>query len=138
LHERYVVVRRHAHPLAAAPRTDRAALARLDYVLVRLHSAIARAMRELDLLGRVRLSIPHFMVLPRILAATDLAVVMPERLSREFRELGRYAVWRPRVGLPTFDVAVHWFWRFEGDAGNRWLRERIVGLFGESDGTRRS
>ncbi len=138
LHERYVVVIRGNHPLATTRHIDRAALGKLDYVLVRSHSAIARALRELDLVQRIRLSIPHFMVLPRILAETDLAVVMPERLSAEFRELGEYAVLRPSVGLPTFDVSVHWHWRFEGDAGNRWLRERIVALFGERDGTRRS
>jgi hypothetical protein len=40
-------------------------------------------------------------------------------------------VWRPR-GLPRFDVSVHWFWRYTNEPGNRWLRERIVGIFGES------
>ena len=44
---------------------------------------------------------------------------------------GPYAIWRPRVGLPRFDVDVHWFWRFEHEPGNRWLREKIVTLFGE-------
>jgi hypothetical protein len=79
----------------------------------------------------VRLSIPHFMVLPRILAETDLAVVMPLRLSEAFGQMGDYAVWRSRVGLPSFDVCVHWAARFAGDAGNRWLRELIVALFRE-------
>ncbi len=132
LHERYVVVMRRGHPRAAVPRVDRAALARLDYALVRAHPATEAALRDLGLAERIRLSIPHFMVLPRILAETDLAVIMPERLSAEFGALGDYTVWRPRVGLPTFDVSVHWSWRFEGDAGNRWLRERIVRLFAEN------
>ena len=74
---------------------------------------------------------PHFMVLPRILAETDLAVVMPARLADVFREMGDYAVWRPRVGLPAFDVSVHWSWRYEGDPGNRWLRELVLSLFRE-------
>jgi DNA-binding transcriptional LysR family regulator len=130
LHERYVVVLRRRHPLARL-RPGRAALGRLDYVLVRAHSATLRALRELGLAERIRLSIPHFLVLPRILAETDLAAVMPERLSAEFARMGDYVVWRPRVGLPTFDVGVHWYWRFEGEPGNRWLRDRIVRLFGE-------
>jgi len=130
LHERYVVVMRRGHPLERA-KPLRAALARLDYVLVRSHSATARALRSLGLADRVRLSIPHFMVLPRILAETDLAVVMPWRLYEEFRLLGRYTVWRPRVGLPEFDVAVHWSSRHTGDPGHRWLRELIVQLFRE-------
>lgn len=130
LHERYVVVMRRGHPLERA-KPGRAALAKLDYVLVRSHSATARTLRALGLADRIRLSIPHFMVLPRILAETDLAVVMPWRLYEEFRQLGRYTVWQPRVGLPEFDVAVHWSPRQAGDPGHRWLRELIVRLFRE-------
>jgi DNA-binding transcriptional LysR family regulator len=130
LHERYVVAMRERHPLASL-RFGRSALARLDYVLVRSHPATAEALRQRGLASRIRLSIPHFLVLPRILAETDLAVVMPSRLYDAFAQMGAYAVWRPRAGLPAFDVSVHWNWRFTGDPGNRWLRERIVALFGE-------
>ncbi len=45
--------------------------------------------------------------------------------------MGEYAVWRPRVGLPAFDVSVHWSWRFAGDPGSRWLRELVISLFRE-------
>lgn len=130
LHERYVVVMRRGHPLARA-RPGRAALARLDYVLVRAHPATTRVLHDLGLADRIRLSIPHFMVLPRILAETDLAVVMPSRLYDEFARLGRYTVWRPRVGMPSFDVSVHWIARYAADPGLRWLRERIAQLFRE-------
>lgn len=129
LHEQYVIAMRADHPLAGE-RPTRAALARLSYVLVRSHPATARAIDTLGLRERVRLTLPHFMVLPSILADTELAAVMPERLSDAFRRLGRYAVWRMR-GLPSFDVSVHWFRRYEHDAGNRWLRETIVAMFGE-------
>jgi DNA-binding transcriptional LysR family regulator len=130
LSERYVVAMRRGHPMARA-RPSRAALARLDYALVRSHPAIARALDAAGLTARVRLSIPHFMVLPRILAETDLAVVMPLRLYETFARMGDYAVWRSRVRLPAFDVGVHWAPRFSGDAGNRWLRETVVALFRE-------
>jgi DNA-binding transcriptional LysR family regulator len=130
LHEQYVVVLRADHPLARQ-RATRAALARLSYVLVRSHPATARAIDALGLRDRVRLTLPHFMVLPRILADTELAVIMPRRLSDAFRRLGRYTVWSTR-GLPRFDVSVHWYRRYAQDAGNRWLRELIVELFGEN------
>ena len=130
LHERYVVVMRRGHPLAHL-RPTRAALARLDYALVRAHPATTRALHDLGLADRIRLSIPHFMVLPRILAETDLAAVMPSRLYAEFARMGRYVMWRPRVGMPSFDVSVHWAARFAGDPGLAWLRERIVQLFRE-------
>jgi len=130
LHERYVVAMRRGHPLAKL-RPTRASMARLEYVLVRAHPATTHALHDLGLADRIRLSIPHFMVLPRILAETDLAVVLPSRLYAVFAQMGRYVMWRPRVGLPSFDVAVHWAARFAGDPGNAWLRERIVKLFRE-------
>jgi DNA-binding transcriptional LysR family regulator len=131
LSERYVVVMRKGHPAAFRTPT-RKALASLQYALVRSHPATGRALEELGLLGRVILELPHFMVLPRILSETDLVAVMPSRLADTFMTMGDYVVWRPRVGLPSFDVSVHWFWRFTNEPGNRWLRERIVAMFGEA------
>jgi DNA-binding transcriptional LysR family regulator len=130
LSEQYVVVMRAAHPIARRKPT-RAALALLRYALVRSHPATLRALTELGLTDRIALELPHFMVLPRILAESDLAAMMPSRLADAFNELGDYAVWRPRAGLPRFDVSVHWYRRFDNEPGNRWLRERIVALFGE-------
>ena len=99
---------------------------------MRSHPATGRALAELGLAERVQLELPHFMVLPRILAETDLAAIMPSRLADTFKAMGDYVVWRPRVGLPRFDVSVHWVWRFTNEPGNRWLRERIVAIFGEA------
>jgi DNA-binding transcriptional LysR family regulator len=131
LSERYVIVMRAGHP-AAARKPTRAALARLQYALVRSHPATGRALAEMGLTERIVLELPHFMVLPRILAETDLAAMMPSRLADTFKALGHYVVWRPRIGMPRFDVSVHWFWRFTNEPGNRWLRERVVEIFGES------
>ena len=130
LSEHYVVLMRAGHPLATRAPT-RAALARLHFAVIRSHGATARALKDLGLSANIRLSMPHFLVLPRILAETDLAVVMPARLADVFRAMGDYAVWRPRVGLQAFDVSIHWSWRYAGDPGTRWVRELIVALFGE-------
>ena len=130
LSERYVALMLAEHPLARRAST-RAALRALDYVVVRSHPATTRALLDLGLGGNIRLEIPHFLVLPRILEATDLAALMPQRLAGVFRASGDYVEWRPRIGLPSFAVSVHWYWRFGGDPGNRWLRERIVALFRE-------
>jgi len=130
LSERYVVVTRAGHPLASRAPT-RATLARLRYAVVRSHGATERALDNLGLAANIRLSMPHFLVLPRILSETDLAVVMPARLAEVFRTMGDYIVWRPRVGMRPFDVSVHWSSRYADDPGNRWLRELIVALFVE-------
>jgi len=131
LSERYVIVMRAGHPMAGRSPT-RAAMRQLAYALVRSHPATARSLADLGLTDRIVLEIPHFMVLPRILAETDLAAMMPARLADTFKALGNYVIWRPRVGLPRFDVSVHWFWRFTNEPGNRWLRMHIVDIFGEA------
>jgi DNA-binding transcriptional LysR family regulator len=130
LHEKYVVLMRADHPMARS-KPSAAALKRLHFVLVRSHSDTALALQDLGLQDNIRLALPHFMVLPRILAEADLAVMMPARLSQAFAQMGKYKVWTPKVGLPAFDVSVHWYWRFAGDPGNRWLRELIASLFRE-------
>ena len=78
---------------------------------------------------RLRLVTEHFMVLPAIVRATDLAAVMPRNIARGFE--GGYAIVEPAFPERDFEVALHWSRRFEADPGNRWLREQIVELFAE-------
>jgi DNA-binding transcriptional LysR family regulator len=130
LRERYVVLMRSRHPSARKAPT-RAALRSLQYVLVRSHPAIGRALTDLGLRDNVRLELPHFLALPRILAETDLAAMVPERVAAAFATMGDYAEWRLRTGLPAFAVSVHWYWRYAGDPGVRWLRDVFVALFRE-------
>lgn len=121
LEERYVVLLRRDHPLAGGL-TDRAALERLDFILVKSHVEPARALHTLGLEPRIRLALPHFMVVPAILAATDLAVILPLRPAQRFARLHDLQVAEPDLGLPPFTVAMHWNWRFQHDPGHRWLR----------------
>jgi DNA-binding transcriptional LysR family regulator len=127
LQERYVVLLRRGHPLAAALR-DRSALERLDFVLVASHAEPARALHLLGLQARIRLTLPHFMVVPPILAATDLAVILPLRPALRFAALHDLQVVEPDLGLPPFMVAMHWTWRSAHDPGHRWLRGHAAAM----------
>lgn len=124
LQERYVVLLRQGHPLARALR-DRAALERLDFILVASHAEPARALHLLGLQPRIRLTLPHFMVVPGIVAATDLAVVLPLRPAQRFAARHGLQVVQADLGLPPITVAMHWTWRHAHDPGHRWLRERV-------------
>ncbi|WP_240636108.1 LysR family transcriptional regulator [Caldimonas tepidiphila] len=122
LDERYVVLLRRGHPLAGRLQ-GREALQQLDFILVSSHVEPARALHLLGLESRIRLTLPHFAVVPSILAATDLAVVMPLRPARTFARRHALQVVEPDLGLPPFTVWLHWYWRFHNDPGQRWLRE---------------
>jgi len=127
LEERYVVLLRRGHPQAADLR-DRGALASLSFVLVASHTEPARALHRLGLDGRIRLTLPHFLVVPPILAATDLALVLPRRPALRFAVQHGLQVVEPDLGLPPFPVAMHWSWRQAHDPAHRWLRERALAM----------
>jgi len=144
LNDRYIVLLRAQHPfvltaLAALagrrrkpqPAALLASLNTLDFVAVRSHSDTLRILQMLQLEDRLRLTTDHFMVLPAIVKATDLAVVMPRNIALTFAEQGGYAIVEPPFPLRDFSVSLHWSKRFERDPGNRWLRSVLVGLFEE-------
>jgi DNA-binding transcriptional LysR family regulator len=128
--ERYVVIARADHPRLGA-RPAPAALAQLDYVVVRHHTETVRLLDRLGLNDRIRLSTPHFMVIPAIVVATDLVVVLPLRIATKFAQDGRLRIVQPRWDVPDFDIGLHWSWRAQNDPANRWLRELAIGIFRE-------
>jgi DNA-binding transcriptional LysR family regulator len=136
LDERYVVLLRKGHPLARSIR-DRAALHRLDYILVKSHAEPAKALHKLGLDSRIRLALPHFNVIPSIVAATDLAVIVPARPAAHYARIAGLLVLEPDIGLPPFTVSLHWYWRVHNDPGNRWLRELILRLYQDAPRARR-
>ncbi len=127
LTERYVVLLRGGHPLAGRLR-DRAALERLEFIVVQSHTEPARALHRLGLESRIRLALPQFMVVPAILEATDLAVVLPLRPALRFAARHALQVVEPDLGLPPFPVAMHWHWRHTHEPGHAWLRERALAM----------
>ncbi len=130
----YVVLLRSGHPFtvrrrAAPPLMER--LRELEFVAVRSHADTLRILQQAQLEDRVRLTAEHFMALPAIVHATDLAVVMPRNIARGFAANGGYAIVEPAFALRDFTVSLHWSRRFEAEPGNRWLRGVIEQLFKE-------
>ncbi|MDB5858034.1 MAG: LysR family transcriptional regulator, partial [Ramlibacter sp.] len=123
---------RQDHPFARKRRSAKALLedlAQLEFVAVRTHADTLHILQLLRLEDRLRLTTEHFMVLPSIVRATDLAAVMPRNIARGFE--GGYAIVEPDFPQRDFVVSLHWSRRFESDPGNRWLRGLIAQLFKE-------
>ncbi len=146
--DRYVVMVRDGHPVlqraavparpagraatAARPTRRGVALAdlrKLDFVAVRSHSQTVHILELLGLQDRVRLSASHFLALPAIVRSTDLAVVMPGHIARDFAAAGGHAVIESRLPLQDFTVSLHWSRRRESDPALTWLRGLIQKLF---------
>ena len=132
LDDRYVLLLRAGHPLVKSSRgrpPSMAELRRVELVAARSHSDTLRILKMLKLEGQLRMTTTHYLVLPAVVRATDLGVVMPRNIAREFNADGGYAILEPRFPLRDFTVSLHWSRRFEADPGNRWLRQTLVDLF---------
>ena len=132
LEDRYVVLLREGHPFTRKRRNGAALLAalrELEFVAVRSHADTLRIVEQAHLEDRLRLVTEHFMVLPSIVRATDLAAILPRNIARSFE--GGYAIVEPAFPARDFVVSLHWSRRFEADPGNRWLRAVIGELFRE-------
>jgi DNA-binding transcriptional LysR family regulator len=132
LGDRYVVLLREGHPFTRKRRSGQAlleALRELEFVAVRAHADTLRIAQQMQLQDRLRLVTEHFLVLPEIVKATDLAAIMPRNIARTFG--GGYAVVEPAFPQRDFVVSLHWSRRFEADPASRWLRDLVVELFRE-------
>ena len=122
--EEYVTLRRRQ------PRgTGRAC----DYIAVTSHPPTLAILAETGLLDRVKLSIPHFMVVPAILAESDYAVIVPRTVAHAFRRYGlvdeSQHVSQLTLAHRHFDVGLFWTRRHETDPGHRWMRALFIELF---------
>ncbi|MEP6792111.1 MAG: LysR substrate-binding domain-containing protein, partial [Ramlibacter sp.] len=132
LKDRYIVLLRKGHPFTRRRLAGKAlleGLKQLEFVAVRTHADTLRILQLLQLEDRLRLTTEHFMVLPAIVRATDLAVVMPRNIAEGFSQEGGYTIVEPPLPLRDFVVSLHWSKRFETDTGNRWLRQLITALY---------
>jgi DNA-binding transcriptional LysR family regulator len=128
---RQLVLLRAGHPFTRKRRTPaqlRQALRELEFVNVRTHADTLHILQRLQVEDRLRLTTEHFMVLPAIVRATDLAVVMPRNIAEGFMAEGGYAIVEPPVAGREFAVSLHWSRRFEADPGNAWLRALIQSM----------
>jgi DNA-binding transcriptional LysR family regulator len=132
LQDRYVVMLREGHPFAERARekvVKPAELGRLAFVAVRSHSDTLRILELLNLQDHIRLFASHFHALPAIVRETDLGVIMPRNIARDFNTNGGFAVIEPQLPLRDFTVSLHWSRRRQSDPSHQWMRQLIGGNY---------
>lgn len=70
----------------------------------------------------IALVVPHFLVAPHVIAATDLVWTAPASLARVFAQQLPLAVREPPFRLGGFTIWMRWHVRLDGDPGLAWLR----------------
>jgi DNA-binding transcriptional LysR family regulator len=126
--DRYVIVARKDHPLAATLGTKRA-LAQLDFLVSLSHPEATKALTLLGLTDRVRMTLPHYGAAPDVLCRTALAAIIPRRPALRFAANYPLVIRELRIDLPPLEVWAHWTWRMNHNPGHRWLRETLAALY---------
>lgn len=132
--EHYVCMLRADHPVIGAKISAKQFRA-AAHVLVSYagtgHQVIEQTFIEAGLGGRIAVRVPHFLVVPMILARTELIVTVPSRVAAVFAQGGNFKVLPLPLAMPSFEVRLHWHRRFHQDPANRWLREVMTELYAE-------
>jgi DNA-binding transcriptional LysR family regulator len=127
--EEYVIL---APQKAGRPAGVQPSLDGLEFVVVNSHPETLKILVQHGLQDRVRLSVPHFLVLPAICAQTNLAAVVPRYVTSVFDQWKKSAPYAG-IELPgarhTMNVSLYWFRRYSTDPGNIWMRDLIARLF---------
>lgn len=130
--EHYVCMLRADHPVIGA-KISAKQFREAAHVLVSYagtgHQVIEETFVAEGLSARIAARVPEFLVVPMILARTDLIVTVPSRVAAVFAGLGNFKVLKLPVDMPDFEVRLHWHERFHQDPANRWLREVMTELY---------
>lgn len=102
------------------------------------HTIVDKVLAREKLERRVVLRVPSFLGVARIVADTELLVIVPRLLGEKLASQARVQILRPPVKLPSYKVKQHWHERFNAEAGNVWLRSVMAELFTASASRRRA
>ncbi len=125
----YVCVFRPDHPLAGAPLTLDAFVAAEHAVVTAAgtgHARIDELIEKQGVRRKVRLRVPTYATLERLLQASDLIATVPEALVQPDLHPLALGYARHPVALPRLSINAFWHARAHRDPANRWLRNVIA------------
>jgi DNA-binding transcriptional LysR family regulator len=136
LDEGFVCLVSGRHPRIRARISEKAFLAE-SHIFVTMSgtgpSIVELTLAERKLSPGVGLRVPSFLGVSRIVAETELMVVVPRSLGEAFAASEGLKLLESPIAFPSYSVRLHWHERQHADAGNVWLRQVIANLFAQSD-----
>lgn len=130
--DRYVCVVRRDHPAIGSRLTARQFAAARHAIATpggTGHDIIERALIDHGLEDRIVLRVQNFLVLPSIVAASDLVAIVPRSVGSQISRLEHVKLLPLPLPIPEFDIRQCWHERYHGDPANRWLRQQFAELF---------
>lgn len=132
--EAFACIARKAHP-QIGKRLTLARFTEIPHLLVsargRVRGAVDYALAERSLRRTVGATVPHFTVVPSVIASTDYIATVAERVAMSSLVGPALRVDAPPLTLSGFDVEMIWD-RKQGDTPrHQWLRNAIQGVASE-------
>lgn len=140
--ERFQCVARAGHPALRKGALTLEAFAKLSHVLAAPRrsgpSAVDTLLAERGLSRHVALVVSHFLVVPLVIAETDLVATLPARAAHLLAERLDLAVFDPPFPSGGFEISHVWHERTQASAPHAWLRRLIAGASALSPGEKGS
>lgn len=128
LSESFTCVMRSKHPLAGT-RLTLARYCDAKHLMVAPHgtpgSFVDDALAAAGKTRRVAMAVPHFLVVPYVVANSDLLATLATRIAELFASTLDLAMVPPPLDIPRFQMALAWHERNHQDPAQRWFRELL-------------
>jgi len=93
------------------------------------YAVIDRFLAKHGIQRNITLRVPGFLVLPTIVASSDLLAVIPSRLAEAFVSHLPIKILPLPISIPPFDIHAYWHERYHHDAALCWFRKSLVDQF---------
>ncbi|PSB27803.1 LysR family transcriptional regulator [Stenomitos frigidus] len=127
--ERFVGIARQTHPALQQGTMSLEAFANLSHALTTLRrdsvGAIDQALNEQNLSRRIALTTPHMLILPFVIASSDLVAAVPYRVALRLASICQLAMFELPVETQPWMVSMSWSALSDQDEATRWLRDTI-------------
>ena len=127
--EHYVCIARKGHPGLGRKPTLKSWLAQ-KHVLVSQQAGspgtVDRALAARDLKRTIGARVSHFLLVPTLVARTDLVAAVNARVATVFAESLGLRVFPPPLPLPKGRIGQVWHEQLEHDPAQRWFRKLIA------------
>jgi len=123
----FMTAQKKGHPRGSDP-LDLDAYCQLDHLVIspeggEFTSLVDRLLYEAGRQRRVALSVQNSMLVPEMLAKSNLVCTLPGRFLRHYDN--RLDLFETPLALPKFVLSALWHARVDEDPANVWLRDRL-------------
>lgn len=131
----HVCMFRRGHVLDKASRLTKKEFESSEHVVVSAtgtgHATIDGSIEKLGVKRKVVLTVPHFVAVGHILAATDMVATVPERFARHCIEPFGLKYTALPLKLPEIGINLFWHSRYHKEPGNQWFRSLVFDHFSD-------